>query len=192
MQRGVGAEPIGLLRFGGLKLPDLLSGIETAFTGVENAEHIVLSEGLLNGREEYMASAMKHGVRFHTNVFRDEFSDTDAVIARVVLYLRFLRRHFEETMINGERIFVLQHPHILDPSRALPVLARLCAWGPNTLLYVTRDRTVPAGTVRQEATNLFHGFIDRFVPPIESYRTNFDAWLSICGNTLIATGKAAP
>jgi hypothetical protein len=186
MQRGVGAEPLGLLRFAGLILPDLLSGLETAFAGVENADHIELSEGLLNGREEFMARAMKHGVRFHTNVFRDEFADPTAVIARVVLYLRYLRRHFEEAMISGERIFVLQHPEIREPSRALPVLARLCAWGPNKLLYVTRDRTVPAGTVRQEATNLFHGFIDRFVPPIESYRTNFDAWVSICANTLIA------
>jgi hypothetical protein len=184
VQRAVQAEPLSLLRFAGIELSSLMRGLETAFEGIDDPAHFKLTSGMLDGRKEYMVFAARHWVRFHTAIFIDDMRDVAAVIERVRQYLRFLQRRFTETLASGEHIFVLQHPDAMDAAHALPVLSRLCAHGPNTLLYVTEDDTMPPGTVRQEAGGLFHGYIDVLPPPDEPDRINVDAWLSLCANTL--------
>jgi hypothetical protein len=189
VQRALQAEPLSLLRFAGIELSSLMRGLETAFLGVDDPAHFRLTSGLLDGRQEYMVFAARHWVRFHTGIFIDDMPDIAAVIERVRRYLSFLQRQFVETLATGERIFVLQHPGAMDAAHALPVLSRLCAHGPNTLLYVTEDDTMPPGTVQQEAGGLFHGFIDVLPPPDEPDRINVDAWLSLCANTLRLIAK---
>jgi hypothetical protein len=182
MQRMVGAEPLGLLRFAGIDLPDLLRGLDTGFADVENPEHFDFKSGMFLERMEYLVLAKRHGIRLHTHIYVDDTADINAVALRVVGYLRFLRRHFVHTLQEGGRIFVLQHPGVTSAAQALPVLARLCAYGRNRLLYVTEESDVPAGTVRREAEGLYHGAIDEFVPPDEGWRINVPAWLSLCAN----------
>jgi len=182
MQRMVGAEPLGLLRFAGIDLPDLLRGLDTGFAGVENPEHFEFKSGMFQDRMEYLVFAKRHGIRLHTHIFLDETKDIDAVALRVTGYLGFLRRHFVHTLQAGERMFVLQHPAVKTMNDALPVLARLCAYGNNRLLYVTEESRIPAGTVRREAAGLYQGAIDGFVPPDEAWRINVPAWLSLCAN----------
>jgi len=184
VQRAVQAEPLSLLRFAGIELSSLMRGLETEFAGIDDPADFKLTRGVMDGRPEYMVFAQRHWVRFHTGIFIADMPDIAAVIERVRVYLGFLRRQFVETMASGERIFVFQHPAVMDTAHALPVLGRLCAHGPNALLYVTESESIAPGTVRQEAGGLYHGFIDVLPPPDEPDRINVDAWLSLCANTL--------
>jgi len=184
VQRAVQAEPLSLLRFAGIELSSLLRGLETEFAGIDDPADFKLTRGVMDGRPEYMVFAERHWVRFHTGIFIADMPDIAAVIERVRVYLGFLRRQFVETMASGERIFVFQHPAVMDAAHALPLLGRLCKHGANSLLYVTESATIAPGTVRQEAGGLYHGFTDVLPPPDEPDRINVDAWLSLCANTL--------
>jgi hypothetical protein len=191
MQRMAGAEPLGLLRFAGIDLPNLLRGLEDGFADVENPEFFDFKSGMFQNRMEYLVHIRRHGIRLHTHIFVDETKDIDAVALRVMGYLRFLQRHFVNTLQQGGRIFVLQHPAVTTAMHALPVLARLAAHGDNRLLYVTEQSRVPPGTVWAEQAGLYRGAIDGFVPPDEAWRINVPAWLSLCANVWQAEHSAS-
>jgi hypothetical protein len=185
VQRAVQAEPLSLLRFAGIELWSLMRGLETGFDSIHDPTHFKLTTGVMDGRPEYMIFATRHWVRFHTGIFISDMPNITSVIERARNYLEFLQRRFVETLSAGNRIFVLQHPGAMDAAHALPVLSRLCAHGPNSLLYVTESETMAPGTVQQEAGGLYHGFTDVLPPPDEPDRINVGAWLSLCANTLL-------
>jgi hypothetical protein len=78
---------------------------------------------------------------------------------------------------------VLHHPAARTQAQVLPILTLLRSHGPNVLLYVTEDPALPPGTVVQERTNLFRGYIDRLAPMHTVSLINVAAWTSICANT---------
>ena len=72
MQRDLDAEPLGLLRFGGIDLASLLAGLDCAFAGIEDPAGLSLESGRMNGRAEYLVRDAQFGVRIHTGQFLDE------------------------------------------------------------------------------------------------------------------------
>jgi len=181
MQRNVGAEPLGLLRFAGLTPHVLLRGLDMAFEGIEEPSRLrVFTEKELPG-EEYLVRDDRYSVQFHTNFFEGQITPAE-LIEKLSLHLRFLRRQFQEVLENGSRIFVMHHPAARGVAHVLPILNLLRSHGPNVLLYVTEDRPVPPGTVVQEKADLFHGYIDRLVPMWDAQRINVAGWVSICAN----------
>ena len=191
MQRDLDAEPLGLLRFGGIEPAALLAGLECAFAGIDNPDVMGLESGRMNGRAEYLVRDFRFGVRIHTGQFLDEVPPDAVDMVRMSRHLGFLVRHFADVLREASRIFVLHHPDIQDVARALPVLNRLRAHGDNALLYVTEHPTVPPGTLVQERTHLYHGYIDRLVPMKEATKINLTAWTSLCASTysLVRMGK---
>jgi hypothetical protein len=181
MQRALGAEPLGLLRFGGLQPENLLPGLENAFEGINDPQAMQVTTGMVNGREEYLIRDGRYAVDLHTNQFGGDVT-AERLIAKMVPHLAFLQRLFAETLRDASRIFVLHHPVFHDVSRVLPILNRLQQYGPNSLLYITEHPTVPPGTLVQEQPNLFHGYTD-FLPPMhEGDKSNLAAWISLCAN----------
>jgi hypothetical protein len=182
MQRAVGAEPLGLLRFGGTTPHDLMLGLDLAYEGIDEPSRLrVFTENDRPG-EEYLARDDRYGVQFHTNHFQGSITP-EALVAKLSVHLRFLRRQFQEVLENGSRIFVLHHPAARTQAQVLPILTLLRSHGPNVLLYVTEDPALPPGTVVQERTNLFRGYIDRLAPMHTVSLINVAAWTSICANT---------
>jgi hypothetical protein len=181
MQRIFGAEPLGLLRFGGLKPANLLAGLATGFAGINDAAGMEVMTGMIDGREEYLVRDGRYAVELHTNQFGGDVT-AEELIAKMVPYLTFLQRLFAETLREANRIFVLHHPAIHNSARALPYLTQLQSHGPNTLLYVTEHPTVPPGTVVQEQRYLFRGYTDRLPPMHEGDQVNVAAWVSLCVN----------
>ncbi len=181
LQRTFGAEPLGLLRFGGLKPANLLAGLATGFAGINNAAGMEVMTGIIDGREEYLVRDGRYAVELHTNQFGGDVTAQE-LIAKMVPYLTFLQRVFAETLTEARRIFVLHHPTIHNAARALPYLTQLQTHGRNTLLYITEHPTVPPGTVVQEQQCLFHGYTDRLPPMHEGDRVNVAAWVSLCVN----------
>jgi hypothetical protein len=193
MQRDLDAEPLGLLRFGGIELPSLLLGLECAFAGIDDPNGLGLETGRMNGREEYLVRDRHFGVRIHTGQFLDEVPAEGVDFSRMARHIAFLQRQFAGVLHDASRIFVLHHPDLRDAARALPILNRLRSHGDNALLYVTEHPTVPPGMVVQERAQLFHGYIDQLVPMNEAARINLGAWVSLCANTQrLVKASAAP
>ena len=187
MQRDLDAEPLGLLRFGGIEPAALLAGLDCAFAGIDDPHGLGLESGRMNGRAEYLVRDARFGVRIHTGQFLDEVPPEAVDLFRMARHLGFLQRHFAEGLSEAERIFVLHHPDLHDRARALPILNRLRVNGDNTLLYVTEHPTVPPGTIVIEQAHLLHGYIDRLVPMNEAKKINLGAWVSLCANAYCAS-----
>jgi hypothetical protein len=181
MQRRLGAEPLGLLRFAAVLPHHLLRGLDSAFEGLGERARLRVFTERSRAREEYLVRDDAYGIHFHTNIHVGE-AEPDSVADKLAIHLQFLRRKFQERLEQGG-LFVLQHKAVRSVAQALPVLNLLRSYGPGVLLYVVEDRSVAAGTVVQERADLFHGYTDNLPPMYEADTINVPAWLSLCANT---------
>jgi hypothetical protein len=182
VQRAVGAEPLGLLRFGGISPHNLLRGLDSAFEGIEDLARLRVFTERGRNRDEYLVRDDRYSAQFHTNIVVGD-ATPDEVAAKLSVHLGFLRRQFQEVLETGSRIFVLQHPAACTEAQVLPVLNLLRSYGRNVLLFVSEDHGLPPGSVEQLKPDLFHGFIDHLAPIYEAHLPNVQAWTSICANT---------
>jgi hypothetical protein len=182
MQRMVGADPLGLLRFGGIEAHSLLRGLDHAFEGIEDASRLHVFTSSDDTSEEYAVRDGNYGVQFHTHIHTSEMAE-DAVRQKMAVHLGFLRRKFEETLQTGHSIFVLHHRACQTVPQVQPFLNMLRSYGRNSLLFVTPSRDISPGTVEQIKPDLFHGYIDKHMPQHDPADINVPAWLSICANT---------
>ena len=179
-QRHFGAEPVGLLRFCGVTLTDLLTGLDAGFDGVGEPEQIeiILTGG---GRPEFMIRDTRHRLSLHTMRYGDE-ADAAEIGRDASRHLRYLHRKFIKTVRDGHKICVFQRPGQTLFAQALPLLARLQSLGPNALLFVTEGDDQPPGTVQELEHGLFRGWIDHAAPADDVGLCNLSAWLSLCAN----------
>jgi len=181
VQRHVGAEPIDLLRFVGIALPDLVHGLTDGFARAGDALKIWLAPSG-GGREEYMVRDTTYNFSRHS--FQMEGDIAAGCVHRIeARNLRFMRDHFQGRMADADRVFVFQRPGRITPSQALPILTRLRGFGPNALLYVDQSPDLPCGSVEQLGRGLFHGKLDRFAPSHDAGQLDLAGWLSILANT---------
>jgi hypothetical protein len=180
IQRHCGAEPLGLLRFVGITLPDLLRGLDCGFADVGHDRwlRVYLHP---SARPEFLVCDVRHNFSFHSFRYEDE-TTAELVRAEQGQQLRFFHRKFMEVLETGERLFVFQRPGQILPSQMLPLLTMLRQYGPNALLYVTEGGEHPPGTVEQIGHGLYHGFISRMAPLEDVGAGDLRAWLSICVN----------
>jgi hypothetical protein len=182
VQRNLGAEPLGLLRFGGIQPHSLLRGLDTAFEGIDNPLRLRVYTERDRTREEFLVRDDRYGVQFHTQMYDDETTSAE-VHGKMTTHLGFMQRRFQERLETGQAIYVLHHPGCETVPQVLPFLNVLRSYGPHALLYVTADRRVPPGSVEQVKPDLFHGWVDMLPPMNEPHTIRVGAWLSICANT---------
>ncbi len=179
-QRHFGAEPLGLLRFSGITLPDLLRGVERRFAGAGDPDQleVLVADGV---RREFMVRDRLNRFSLHTLRFEDE-AEAGQVRREAQRHLGFLQRMFAETLAGGEKLFVFARAGQTLEAQARPLLARLRAHGPNALLFVTEGDAHPPGTVEELDHGLFRGWTDRMAPQEDVGSSNLPAWLSNCAN----------
>jgi len=180
MQRQCGAEPLGLLRFVGITLPDLLRGLDCGFADVGHDRwlRVYLHEGK---RREFLVSDVRHNFSFHSFQFEDE-TTAERVRAEQGARLRFYHQRFKDVLETGDRLFVFQRAGMLLAAHMLPLLTLLRTYGPNALLFVTEGGAHPPGTVAQIGHGFYHGYTSRMAPGEDVGRGDLRAWLSICAN----------
>ena len=190
VQRHLGAEPHGLLRFAGIALDDLLAGLERGFAGVGEAV-VVRTVPAGNGGTEYLICDDRYRIGLHT--FGSTADGTaEQVRAKHGGRLQFLAGHFREWLRNGERVFVVQRPGQLTRSQALALLVRLRSFGPNGLLYVDTEPGMPSGAIEQIEHGLFHGRLDQLAPAEEAGLSDLPGWLSLLANVHTLRQAARP
>ncbi len=103
MQRHAGVEPLGLYRFSGTDLNQLLRALDSEFEGVGDPDNF---EIVLKGEapHEYMIADRTIG-GYHTFISPEEM-EPDELRVRQARHLKFLRRKILEDLKAGEKIWV--------------------------------------------------------------------------------------
>ncbi len=158
-QKRLDVTAISLLRFAGITLDDLVAGMDHGFEGA--------------GEDVFVGTHPYFGVSQAT---------PEEVRAAHGARLRFARRQFAETLLEGSRLFVFQRPGAILRARALPLLHRLQHFGPNALLYVDQESGLPPGAVEQVGHGLYHGKLAHLAPAEDAGNLDFAGWLSLCVN----------
>jgi len=184
-QRHVGAEPLGLLRFAGVRLDNLLIGLRDGFRGFDDPGRI---ETYLFGdgeRREYVTRQTDYAMVSHTGVFEGDMTQSE-VHAREITRFRYLRRRFVEDLEDAQKIFVIRRDPPMSEPEVLPVWLALREYGPNSLLCVAPAKDGrPAGSVEMIAEGLMMGYVDRLAPYTNTHDVSDDSWLELCRNVLI-------
>jgi hypothetical protein len=185
-QRDMGAEVLGLLRFGGIPVPRLIEGLDLGFEGLEATDNLFtyLSDpetyGDANPRE-WIVRDRRYETNFHTGMTERD-CDAASVAKTFHRHLGFLRRTLLEDLQAGHKIFVFQHPYLRSVAQIRPILNLLRSHGPNTLLFVTDKKDRPAGSVEQIEEDLLQGWISRLAPGEDAVNFDLPCWVSICAN----------
>jgi capsular polysaccharide biosynthesis protein len=163
LQRHAGAEPLGLLRFNGFRVPlaermdRLITGIERKFAGLgDPGTFSVVPKAL-----ELFVSDSLYNFWYHTGV--------TSVGANL------------EDLESGEKIFVWKSSLTTRREQVQPLLALLRRMGPNTLLWVVlADENHPQGTVEELEPDFLKGYIRRW--PTSDHLSDIDyrSWLEMC------------
>jgi hypothetical protein len=187
VQRHVGAEPLGLLRFTFIEPGDLLRGMRTGFHGLGEPG---TTEVIVSGKDrEFIVNDRSFGMTFHTWQYETEL-DIETVRQQQSARLGFLKRKFLEDVTNGEKIFVIKRLDPLRPEEVLPIYVALNEPRRNRLLWVVpADATHPSGTVEVLLPGLLRGYVDRFAPYENAPDLSLSAWLAVCEAAWRAAGN---
>ncbi len=176
-QRAVGAEPLSLLRFGGIRLHRLHEALDTRFAGIDDPANIAVR----GGKGEYMVEQTHYRYSYHTFVDSTAMSP-DALLARELARLSFCRRKLLEDLEDGDKIFVVKssiNPG-LHVDQVLPVAEAVASYGGGVVFWasVAHDDH-PPGSLRWHGPNLVEGRIDRLCPPGAAVVFS-PYWLPLC------------
>ena len=189
VQRRCGAEPLGLLRFSNLELPQLLRGLDNRFEGLGEVNSLELSLDQGNP-PEYVLRDRGYNLVFHTFLNAGTAREEE-LLAQQSGRMQFLRRKLLEDLANGEKIFVVKRNVLLTEHEMLPLRMALQRYGANTLLYVVPSADHSPGTVVQVAPGLLCGYIDRLAPHENAHELSLAVWLRLCINAAKLTAKDA-
>jgi hypothetical protein len=183
VQRKMGLEVLGLLRFGNAALRSLLSGLDDEFQAAMQPESMAIGTGD-GDPPEYVLELPGYNIRWHTFVPVGEM-DERAVLERESVKLGYLRRRFYQGLRSGRKIYVLKHERPLTLAEAMPVLLELNRYGPNTLLYVgTATDGRRSGSVDLMAPGLMRGHLAAFAPTDDVESVDPTDWLRLAGNAM--------
>ena len=179
VQRAMGAETLGLLRFAAISPHKLAEGLDLEFDGIDARGN--LATYVSEAKSEFIVRDRQYGTTFHSDRYAHK-TTPDAVLALFYRSLGFLRRKLSEDLAEGGKIFVFQHPECRTIAHVLPVLNLLRSFGPNTLLFVTEGGPAQTGCVTQWAPDLLHGQMAQLAPYYEATRADVGSWVQVCAN----------
>lgn len=178
LQRRLGWDPSGLLRFTGILTTKLVDGIIDGFWGLGRADQLDIAPGG-DGNPVYFLREGQYLMTLQTTISRD-LMPPSAVRRQLARVLPLLTRKFFEDAVCADKIFVLQRRDGVTRAEAEAVLAALAVWGAVVLLWVTVDDEL-AGCTERLGARLLHGYVcDRAGP--RGLEGEWDSWLSMLAN----------
>lgn len=175
VQRLAGIEPLGLFRFAGIKLPDMVRLLDARFAQIARPENIRI-EVKTADKELYVFDDLYN---FNYHLFRDD-TDLDVVLEKKkqISRIRFLARKLEEDLSNGDKLFVWCSFDEGAEQDVLELVEKIRSFGPGTLLWVCGANAGKlSGQVEYVTKNLIRGYVSRIAsyPPHMS-NVPFDEW----------------
>jgi hypothetical protein len=190
VQRFCGAEPLGLFRFSGTTIADLVHALDTDFAhyGSEDDLAILASES-----GSLYCQSRRYGFAYTTSDLAAS-TEPGSILGREVRKVAYLKRRLLEDLQAGEKILVRKGPaqESIGDATALARAAR--RHGPSTLLWVrTADANHPPGSVAWCADGVMEGRVRRFAQPETAYDIDLESWLDLCRGALrLARGQPDP
>lgn len=178
LQREVGVEPTGLLRFAGLPLEGLILALESQFAGIDEPDDLRLTRQ--DG--EYLVQIARFSMTAHTGMREDEI--TPVQLHRLLAHrMRFLADRLIEDLERASKIFVYQQREPLQALELVRLRRALGGYGKPVLLYMMQaDSAHPAGSVELVDRGLMTGYLSRHAPSGEPWRPDVGSWIEVCRN----------
>lgn len=176
MQRGVGIERLGLLRYGGARNIDrLVDAIENGFEGFATPDDLDLSPF----GAEWVATSRRYGFTFHTRTYVHEKSEAETRASEATK-LAFMAQMLREDLETGHKCFVRRTDEG-EPEAGMWALRRaIAAKGPGRLLWVTAPTAgQQSGTVQRLAQGLYRGHHGALAPYGDAGGFDEAVWLSL-------------
>jgi hypothetical protein len=184
VQRRCGAEPLGLLRFAAIPLPQLVDAIDSDFTGLDHPDNLK-PEGEIG----WDIRDATYKIFYHT-ARRCEAVSADSLRLNEARRLRFLIRKFMGHLAQPEKIFVWWQYNPITESEIIPLFLALRRRGRVTMLWVDKDES--AGLVEEIFPGLLRGRIAAFLQDggqPDPQKSDL-AWLEIMVNSLLLVNDA--
>jgi hypothetical protein len=200
LQRHVGVEPLGLLRFAGAPLRDLIRALNTRFAGIADPDRIRIEPE--NG--EYMVRLAACNFTRHADVKIGEMAP-EVVHRQQCRVIRFLANKLIEDLENPGKILIFRQNEPLSAGDLVDLRIALADYGPNTLLWV-QEACIghPPGSVEVVDDRMMVGYVRRFahrdhVPDLDRLswlkmlrRTHAITQHSVHGRLVRPRGAVAP
>ncbi len=173
IQRQMGAEPLGLLRFSGSLLPRVVNGIDSDWAGLTDPSEIIP----FDNHGGWDVRHRKYALDFHTFV-RLESANAEDIKRREIKRLAFLAQKLAADVRAAEKIFVIQRRETLSEEEALPLWLALRRKGPCCLLWLV-SAGGQVGHVERVRNGLLRGYMGRFSVPGRQFEPDHDSWLPV-------------
>ncbi len=183
VQRHFKADPVGLLRFAGLRTPRrLIRFLDEKFGRF--GEPGTLGVRVIGG--EYWITDDVYGVSYHTFRYQNEVAAAE-VIHENEIKVGYLKRKFVEDLEDGDKIMVYKRVVTDDVHEIIALHAALNSFGTvNKLLWVTQANEQHApGDVEWVGDRLLKGYLGA-ISLTNAHDYDAEVWLRLCRNALAA------
>lgn len=175
VQRKVGAEPLGLFRFTGAALRDVVRAMHARFAGLADPEQVRVQAE--NG--EYMIKLDKYGFLYHADVKVSD-ADPDVLHRQHTRTARFLMDKLIADLESPEKIMVFRQNEPLLASDLVDLRAALRRFGQATLLWVMPACPGhPPGSVDVIDPNFMVGYVRRMASRETVPDLDVESWLTV-------------
>jgi hypothetical protein len=177
VQRYYGAEPLSLLRWGGLTPGELTRALKARFVGVGDPENTIL----LVRAGEYITRDRQYRMPMHTFIQENE-APFDEMFVKMCDRLRLLRRKLLEHLAGGHKILIYKCVEGLRDDHIAQILAALEEVGPNRILFIRpADANHPADRIEPLNPLAVVGYISHLGhDPKGGWNIDFPGWLTLC------------
>jgi hypothetical protein len=188
VQRAIGIEPLGLLRFGGCTATDIAQLLQTRFQTLGAPGDLWLE---VTGTErEYWVRSHHSSFLSHTDRYADR-DDAEAVLAAQIEKTIYLKTKLIRDLSASRRLFVFKGP--ADIAEIREIVAQLQTYGPNCLLWIcVADAEHSPGCVERLSDGLLRGFVSRYGTYDEAPSIPVEEWVAVCANAYRLWRNAEP
>jgi len=175
VQRLVGAEPLGLLRFASAPAVRLLPALNARFEGLADPANV----RIVDSGGEYMVELRKYHFLCHAHAKVGE-ADPAALSRQQARTLPFLVDKLIGDLENPEKIFVFRQNEPLAATTLIDLRSALARFGAVPLLWVQQERPGhPAGTVDRIDETLMAGYVRRLASRENVPDLDLASWLAV-------------
>lgn len=175
VQRMAGAEPLGLLRFSGTPLRNLLRAMRARFRGVADPHHVLVQAE----HGEYMVKLTRYDFNYHAHIKADAMP-ADVLHQQQCRTVRFLADKLITDLENPSKILVFRQNEVLTAADLVDLRSALSAYGPGILLWVQEARPGhPPGSVDRVDDRLLAGYVHRLAAREDVPDLDYASWIRV-------------
>jgi hypothetical protein len=175
VQRMAGAEPLGLLRFSGTPLRNLLRAMRARFQGIADPHHVLVQAE----HGEYMVKLTRYDFNYHAHIKADAMP-ADVLHQQQCRTVRFLADKLITDLENPSKILVFRQNEVLTAADFVDLRSALAAYGPGILLWVQEARPGhPPGTVDRVDDRLLVGYVHRLAAREDVPDLDYGSWIRV-------------